>query len=183
MARDVTAAALALHRFGFGPRSGGIEAIASDPRGALLAELDRPDAGLLAAELPSSGAANRTVFEYNAERAAKDKLERRRREVAQSGVANPGMETQMAAQPEAPLSMAPPQTMPVMAQPEQVPLPRKIFLDEAKARFDAATQGEHGFVERLGWFWSNHFCVNADAPVMAGGYEREAIRPHILGRF
>jgi uncharacterized protein (DUF1800 family) len=33
------------------------------------------------------------------------------------------------------------------------------------------------------WFWSNHFCVNANATVMAGGYEREAIRPHILGRF
>jgi len=38
-------------------------------------------------------------------------------------------------------------------------------------------------VERLVWFWSNHFCVNADATVMAGGYEREAIRPNVLGRF
>src|SRR6185503_15996146 len=98
MARDLTAAALALHRFGFGPRAGDIEAIASDPRGALLAELDRPGAGLIAAaELPSSAAANRAVFEYNAERTAKDKLERRRRElaqveVAQPGAGNPGME-------------------------------------------------------------------------------------------
>ena len=33
------------------------------------------------------------------------------------------------------------------------------------------------------WFWSNHFCVSLDASVMAGGYEREAIRPHVLGRF
>jgi uncharacterized protein (DUF1800 family) len=33
------------------------------------------------------------------------------------------------------------------------------------------------------WFWSNHFCVNADATVMAGAYEREAIRPHVLGKF
>lgn len=33
------------------------------------------------------------------------------------------------------------------------------------------------------WFWSNHFCVNADATVMAGAYEREAIRPYALGRF
>jgi uncharacterized protein (DUF1800 family) len=32
-------AALALHRFGFGPRAGAIAAIASDPRGALLASL------------------------------------------------------------------------------------------------------------------------------------------------
>ena len=39
------AAALALHRFGLGPRAGSITAIASDPRGALLAELDKPGTG------------------------------------------------------------------------------------------------------------------------------------------
>src|SRR5262245_40658256 len=38
-------AALALHRFGLGPRAGSIAAVASDPRGALLAELDRAGAG------------------------------------------------------------------------------------------------------------------------------------------
>ncbi len=35
-------------------------------------------------------------------------------------------------------------------------------------------------------FWSNHFCVSANkGPVrgIAGAYEREAIRPHVLGRF
>src|SRR5262249_37455406 len=35
-------------------------------------------------------------------------------------------------------------------------------------------------------FWSNHFCVSATkGPVrgIAGAYEREAIRPHVLGRF
>ena len=43
-----------------------------------------------------------------------------------------------------------------------------------------------GFAERLVWFWSNHFCVSADkGPVRAlcGAYEREAIRPHVLGNF
>ena len=35
-------AALGLHRFGFGPRAGSIATIASDPRGALLADLERP---------------------------------------------------------------------------------------------------------------------------------------------
>jgi uncharacterized protein (DUF1800 family) len=33
------------------------------------------------------------------------------------------------------------------------------------------------------WFWSNHFCVSADGTAAAGAYEREAIRPHVLGRF
>jgi uncharacterized protein (DUF1800 family) len=181
MTRDPRAAALALHRFGLGPRAGTIEAIASDPRGALMAELDQPGAGLVAAaDLPSSGAANRAVFEFNAERNAKEKLARKQRDAAQklaekAGMENAGIENAMAGQPEPP----PPKS----EQPDQVPLPRRIFLDEAKARFNAAIGAEIGIVERLVWFWSNHFCVNADATVEAGGYEREAIRPYVLGRF
>src|ERR1700692_4565840 len=42
-----TQAALALHRFGFGPRADAIAKMASDPRGALLAELERPGAGAI----------------------------------------------------------------------------------------------------------------------------------------
>ena len=64
-----------------------------------------------------------------------------------------------------------------------MPLRRQIFLDEAKARYRAAINAEIGLVERLVWFWSNHFCVSFDTTVMAGAYEREAIRPHVLGRF
>jgi uncharacterized protein (DUF1800 family) len=35
-------------------------------------------------------------------------------------------------------------------------------------------------------FWSNHFCVSVDNPrvtAFAGAFERDAIRPHVLGRF
>jgi uncharacterized protein (DUF1800 family) len=49
-------AALALHRFGFGPVAGSIAAIADDPRGALLADLERPSAStrrLLSAPITS----------------------------------------------------------------------------------------------------------------------------------
>ena len=89
MACDPKQAALALHRFGFGPRAGTIEAIAADPRGALLAELELPCAGQIAnSDLPSGAAANRAVFEYNAERAANDKRKRQQRESA-SQVAMP----------------------------------------------------------------------------------------------
>jgi uncharacterized protein (DUF1800 family) len=176
MALDPKEAALALHRFGFGPRAGSIAAIAADPRGALLAELERSDAGLIAnADLPSSAAANRAVFEFNAERAANDKREKQRRAAAsQVAMLNTGGEAAMEAKPDA---------SPVPVQPEAVPLPRQLFRNEARARFDAAINAEIGLVERLVWFWSNHFCVNADATVMAGGYEREAIRPHVLGHF
>ena len=44
-----------------------------------------------------------------------------------------------------------------------------------------------GFTERLVAFWSNHFCISANkggpARMWAGSFEREAIRPHVLGRF
>ena len=71
MALDPKEAALALHRFGFSPRAGSISAIASDPRGALLAELDQSNAGPFAtAGLPRRAAAHRAVFEASAERAA-----------------------------------------------------------------------------------------------------------------
>src|SRR5437868_8605343 len=122
MTRDARAAALAVHRIGVSPRAGTIEAIAPDPRGALLGELERPNAGrVVAADLLSSGAANRAVFEYNAERSAKDKLARRQREAAQKVAENAGMENAMAGQAEA----SPAPTEP----PSQVPLPRRIFLD------------------------------------------------------
>src|SRR5260370_23882739 len=170
MARDPKEAALVLHRFGFGPRTGAIEAIASDPRAALLVELDLPNAGH--PDLPTSGAANRAVFEYNAERNAIQ--QRQRRETAQAAVEASGKENATEAKPEVPAA-AP--------KPEEVPLPRQLFLKEARARLDAALNAKIGFVERLVWFWSNHFCVNQDKTVMAGAYEREVIRPHVLGRF
>jgi uncharacterized protein (DUF1800 family) len=63
--------ALALHRFGMGPRVGSMAAIASDPRGALIAELDRPGAGGFAnPDLLTSGEAARAMFDFRQERKA-----------------------------------------------------------------------------------------------------------------
>jgi uncharacterized protein (DUF1800 family) len=42
------------------------------------------------------------------------------------------------------------------------------------------------FRERLVWFWANHFTIAAHGGVpaaCAGAYVREAIRPHVTGRF
>ncbi|HMG81289.1 MAG TPA: DUF1800 domain-containing protein, partial [Xanthobacteraceae bacterium] len=68
---------------------------------------------------------------------------------------------------------------------DAVPDPgRQIYLNEVNIRTAAALGAEIGFVERLVWFWSNHFCVSIDKiRSMSGAYEREAIRPHVLGRF
>ena len=47
------------------------------------------------------------------------------------------------------------------------------------------SRAEIGFVERLVWFWSNHFCVSADEVLEHGRRPTSARRsaPHVLGRF
>src|SRR5246127_4524270 len=176
-------AVLALHRFGMGPRPGSIAAIEADARGALIAELDRPAATEIAASaLPSSAKAFRTVNEANAKRQAKAILAKKAQEKGQGEA-----KKQQMAEPSVP-AMDNGQGAMEMAQKtalDSVPDPgRPIYLDEAKVRIEAALAADTGFAERLVWFWSNHFCISADSiRSMSGAYEREAIRPHVLGRF
>src|SRR5262245_49335042 len=175
MALDSKAeAALALSRFGLGPRTGSIAAIASDPRGALIAELDRPGAGRITnAELMSSGAASRAAFAFQ-------QAQRELRRAAKSAPKEAPKDAKDAAgEASRPAGPAP-------ARPNVGMAPQQIYLDEAKVRLTAALDADIGFVERLTWFWSNHFCVSADKAgvrPIAGAFEREAIRAHVLGRF
>nr|ACH58984.1 conserved hypothetical protein [uncultured bacterium BLR2] len=60
------------------------------------------------------------------------------------------------------------------------------YVADILARLRAAVVSERSFVERLVHFWSNHFAVSVDKLVvlgLAGAMEREAIRPHVLGKF
>ena len=171
-------ALLALHRFGMGPRPGSVAAIEADPRGALIAELERPSAAELAAvNLPSSAKAFRAVTDAYAKRQAKAIVAKKEQDAKRKQMA------------EAPSMMegAAPETgeMAQKMAAEAIPDPgRPIYLEEARVRIAAALGNEIGFVERLVWFWSNHFCVSADKiRSMSGAYEREAIRPRVLGRF
>ena len=76
------------------------------------------------------------------------------------------------------------QATPNPERAQDPPLPRQLILNEARARIDAAVGSDIGFTERLVWFWSNHFCISADKVIsMLGPYEREAIRPNVLGHF
>jgi uncharacterized protein (DUF1800 family) len=171
-------AVLALNRFGMGPRPGSIAAIASDPRGALLAELERPPSlPAAAAALPSSGQALRMVSEAVARQQAKLMAAKRAQEKAK--------QQEVAAAAPAAMTETAKADAEAKAAADTTPNPRRqIYLDEAKVRMEAALSAEIGFTERLVWFWSNHFCISADSiRSMAGAYEREAIRPHVLGRF
>src|SRR4051794_15902366 len=71
--------------------------------------------------------------------------------------------------------------------PQQLNIIQKTFRAEALARLQRATMADCGYVERLVVFWSNHFCISAGkgglARMWAGSFDREAIRPHVLGRF
>jgi uncharacterized protein (DUF1800 family) len=63
---------------------------------------------------------------------------------------------------------------------------RDIAIQEMAARGRLAAATPAGFRERWTLFWANHFTVSATkgqvAPI-AGSFEREAIRPHVFGRF
>jgi uncharacterized protein (DUF1800 family) len=71
--------------------------------------------------------------------------------------------------------------------PQPLNIIQKTFRAEALARVQRATLADCGFSERLVAFWSNHFCISAGkgglARMWAGSFEREAIRPYVLGRF
>ena len=58
---------------------------------------------------------------------------------------------------------------------------------ESRATVMERVTTDRPFVERLVAFWSNHLCISVGAKILvapiAGSYEREAIRPHVLGRF
>ena len=212
MARDSQAALVALNRFGLGARggaSGDFLNAASDPRGFVKADLARPNGGLL--EVPgllSTPALGQAVFEYQfqvkqardaAARAAPAaaapedaKAQRRNLSLNSIAMAISGKET---AKPSMAADMAAGTVMTAEAAPAAAAKPppqppniiQKTFRAEALARLQRATMADCGFVERLVVFWSNHFCISANkgglARMWAGSFEREAIRPHVLGRF
>lgn len=63
---------------------------------------------------------------------------------------------------------------------------RKIYQEDGAALLDHVAATAAPFRERLAWFWANHFTVStrrgAVVP-LAHAFLREAIRPHVAGRF
>ena len=182
---ELTAGAVALQRFGLGPKPGQGEAARAQIREKLLAEIAagrvaQPEGVLF------SGAAEIGKALYDFE--DQEKREREARRIVAAAPV-PGMQqgSQMAsATPQAPPGG--PQNQMAPAKPANEPaLPYRTYRDEVKARVDLALSAETGLSERLVMFWSNHFCIGATKSnmcrIMAGAYEREAIRPHVFGRF
>jgi uncharacterized protein (DUF1800 family) len=152
------AAAIAANRFGLGAKPGELDLIGSDPRGWLDAQL-KGGPPLLA------GPGLKSVTEILGETF---QLQRERREQQRDAAAS--------------------------ASPEQLEALRKrlpqfyrpIYIAEVQTRLRNGVSTQRPFVERLVYFWSNHFAVSVDKPAVtaiAGALEREAIRPHVLGNF
>jgi uncharacterized protein (DUF1800 family) len=164
-------AAIATRRFGLGARPSDVARIAHDPRGYVLAALDQKDAAIV----------ERTALQpSHAHFVALREAQKARRQARAAGAmagAEAGASQQQSEQAQPAPSMA--------VRPGEIR--REVMRDEAAARFEHAITTDQPFLERLVLFWSNHFCVsvgkNPAVRVMAGAYEREAIRPHVLGRF
>ena len=63
---------------------------------------------------------------------------------------------------------------------------RTLFQAEAGALLRHAVTTPTPFHERLVWFWANHFTVSTrqgEVAPLVGAYVRDAIRPHVTGRF
>ncbi|QWP74635.1 DUF1800 domain-containing protein [Lysobacter sp. K5869] len=197
--------ATAANRFGLGARPGELERGGGDGREALLAQLRRPPALDAFAGLPGSVETMRLEFRQQ----QLNRAERAQRDDAKPAPADNG--AAMAA--GAPAMAAPgndasgndadaparrrgraAQARDGQAAARGAADPsdnlrrelRRQQLAEFAARYRHAADTDAPFVERLTQFWSNHFAVSIDkgnARLYAGSMEREAIRPHVLGRF
>src|SRR5437763_1390934 len=179
VARDSQSALIALNRFGFGARGGAAGDLvnaASDPRGFVKAELSRPNAALLEVPgLQSTPALAEAAFAYQAQlKQAREMAAKAPSKTPEDGNANAAMAASEPTQPNA-------------ATSQPLNIIQKTYRAEALARLQRAVIADCGLVERLVAFWSNHFCISASkgplARMWAGAFEREAIRPHVLGRF
>ena len=156
---ETIAAVIAANRFGLGARPGELALIGADAREWLRAQLPAPPPVLTAADLRSSA------------QILAQALDLRREIQAQRKIAAAGSAANAA---EDPVQKRLPQFL------------RPIYAAEVTARLQHAVGSERPFLERLTQFWANHFAVSIDKQFLAGlagSFEREAIRPHVLGSF
>jgi uncharacterized protein (DUF1800 family) len=151
--RQDLAAAIAAHRFGLGESS--LAGLGSDARGWLLGQIGpaEPQRGTA---LASAADGLRTYAAFTARRRPPGATEPASAAVGLGGADGPADALRALAQAD------------------------------VRARLATAAQSRQPFNERLALFWANHFTVSVAKPSargLAGAFEREAVRPHIGGRF
>ncbi len=169
-------AAIAANRFGLGARPRDAAALGTDPRGWLEAQLKAAAAAPPAAAQESSAAVLLKVRDLRVARQAAAQI-RAGLVAGQRGAAPPAANDK----PRPPSAGIDEQAI-----GEFRDFVREHYVRQVDDRHRRAIQTDTPFVERLVHFWSNHFAVSADKPLVApicGLYEQEAIRPHVLGNF
>ena len=179
--------AIAANRFGLGARPGEIAQIGSQPRDWLRSQLAGAPPLVTGAELHSSAETLARGMDLRRElRAAK------RAAAAERGVAaGSGAGAERGAAPErtslgSGTTASGDEANAVAALMKIGQVYRPIYVAEASARFRQGVSSDRPFIERLTYFWTNHFAVSIDKNLvlgLAGSLEREAIRPNVLGRF
>jgi uncharacterized protein (DUF1800 family) len=148
------AAAIAAIRFGLGRTPS--QPVGSDPQWWLLGQLKEVDAGPPAATVMDAFTA-----------LLRDREARLARKETSTAQPQPRVGQPFAGQGQPSLS-------------------REIYRTDSQALLDYALSTQTPFRERLVWFWANHFTVSLRSGQVApliGSYVREAIRPHVTGRF
>jgi uncharacterized protein (DUF1800 family) len=159
--------AVAANRFGLGARPGDLSRIGTEPREWLRAQLTGSAPQLSDPLLRSSAATLSQGLE----------VRRELREAKRAASVRAD---------SAPTADSPAQANAVAAFLKVAQVYRPIYLAEASARLRQAVSTDRPLIERLTWFWANHFAVSVDKNLvlgLAGSLEREAIRPHVLGYF
>lgn len=166
---DLRLAALAAHRFGLGPKPGELRAIASDPRGWVKAQL---------------GPQQRLPAPIAALPAAEDDLLAFGRWLVGRRLRN-GNARQLEQRAERE-GMTREQLRAMSIEEAFVANFRERATRAVAARMEAALTSDAPVHERLVHFWSNHFTVSTAKPnavALPPSFEKEAIRPHVGGRF
>lgn len=152
---DPALAAIAANRFGLGARPGELLHVGQDHEGWLAAQLAGGAPRAQADDLRASADILSQALDL-----------RRERRAARAADA--------------------PQTPDAAVVMKIGQLYRPIYVDEGTARIRTALATDRPFLEHLTYFWTNHFAVSVDKVAvlgLAGSFEREAIRPRVLGSF
>lgn len=160
--------AIAANRFGLGAKPGELTAIGTDARAWLDAQLHGAAPAVAGIGLRDSASILREAGDVRRQ------LQAQRRAASTDSAAT--------AVPSASASSGELLAL-VMRLPQ---LYRPIYSAEVQARLRSAVATDRPWIERLVYFWSNHFAVSVDKLAVlgiAGSLEREAIRPHLLGNF
>lgn len=166
---DVNAAALAAHRFGFGPRPGELSIIAGDPRGWVKSQLAPtrtlpPQIAALPAAEDDLLAFGRWLVQRRLNNGNAQRLEQR---AARQGVNQEQLQQ-------------------LTTEQDFIQTFRQRVSNAVQARLEAAITSDTPVRERLVHFWSNHFTVSTVKPAaiaLPPSFEKDAIRPHVGGQF